>query len=226
MLADLVHLQDQPSKFSLIAALECVRLAIGGMLYADSACIVSRSPRGLEQMMVVFVEVFGAFSLTISKSKTETMCRPSPRAPATQIVFNATGQQYRLTISFAYLGGAVIETPKVVKRDRPADPCGVDELQVLRAGAVRPPEGKPAAPEGPEGEIRGSGGFPIRIHDISTNNRIPGYKNALQRTRYEIIKTTVRTRRLLWSEALLRIGDHRYPRGSYAGTFNMPTSYQ
>ncbi|CAN0053269.1 unnamed protein product, partial [Ascophyllum nodosum] len=53
-----------------------------------------------------FVEVFGAFGLTISESKTETMCMPIPRAP---IVFNATGQQYRQTTSFTYLGGTVTE---------------------------------------------------------------------------------------------------------------------
>ena len=64
------------------------------MLYADDACIASRSPRGLGRMMAVFVEVFGTFDLTTSESKTETMRMLIPRAPATKIVFNATGQQY------------------------------------------------------------------------------------------------------------------------------------
>ena len=91
ILADLIHLQEQPSKVGPKTALECVRRAIWGMLYADDACIVSRSPRGLGRMMAVFVEVFGTFGLTISESKTETMCMPIPRAPATKIVFNATG---------------------------------------------------------------------------------------------------------------------------------------
>ena len=65
ILADLIHLQEQPSKVGPETALECVRCAIWGMLYADDACIVSRSPRGLGRMMVVFVEVFGTFGLTI-----------------------------------------------------------------------------------------------------------------------------------------------------------------
>ena len=73
ILADLIHLQEQPSKVGPETALECVRRAIWGMLYADDACIVSRSPRGLGRM-AVFVEVFGTFGLTISESKTETMC--------------------------------------------------------------------------------------------------------------------------------------------------------
>ena len=40
--------------------------------------------------------------------------RPAPaRAPATKIVFNATGQQYRQTTSFTYSGGTVTETPSL-----------------------------------------------------------------------------------------------------------------
>ena len=94
-------------------ALECVRRAIWVMLYADDACIVSRSPRGLGWMMTVILEVFGTFGLTILASKTETMYMSITRAPATKIVLNATGQQYRQTTSFTYLGGTVTETPNL-----------------------------------------------------------------------------------------------------------------
>ena len=93
ILADLIHLQEQPSKVGPETAPECVRRIILGMLYADGACIVSRSPRGLGRMMAVFVEVFGTFGLVISESKTETMCMPILRASATKLVFNAMGQQ-------------------------------------------------------------------------------------------------------------------------------------
>ena len=92
ILADLIHLREQPSKVDPETALECVRRAIWGVLYADDTCIMSRSPRGLGRMMAVFVEVFGTFGLTISGSKTETICMPIPCASAAQIVFNATGQ--------------------------------------------------------------------------------------------------------------------------------------
>ena len=103
ILADLIHLQEQPSKVGPETTLECVRRAIWGMLYVDDACIVSLSPRGLGWMMVVFVEVFDTFGLTISESKMKTMCMPIRRAPATKIVFNATRQQYCQTTSFTYL---------------------------------------------------------------------------------------------------------------------------
>ena len=77
------------------------------MLYAADACIVLRSPCGLERMIAVFVEIFGTFGLTLSESKTETMCIPTARALVAKIVFNATGQEYCQTTYFPYLGGAV-----------------------------------------------------------------------------------------------------------------------
>ena len=113
ILADLIHLLEQPSKVRPETALECVRRAVWGMVYADDACIVSRSPRGLGRMMAVFVQVFNTFGLTILESKTETMYMSIPRAPVTKIVFNATGQQYRQTTSFTYLGGTVTKTPNL-----------------------------------------------------------------------------------------------------------------
>ena len=69
ILADLVHLQEQPSKFGPEVALEYVRRAIWGMLYADDACIVSRSPRWLGRMIAVSVEDLGTFDLTISREQ-------------------------------------------------------------------------------------------------------------------------------------------------------------
>ena len=107
-LADFVHQQEQPSKVGPEMALGWVRRAIWEMLYTDDAYIVSRSLRGLGRTMAILVEVFGILSLTISESKMETMFVSIPRAPATQIVVNATGQQYRQTTFFTYLGGAVI----------------------------------------------------------------------------------------------------------------------
>ena len=68
----------------------------GGLLYTDDAFIASRSPRGLERTMAVFVEIFRAFGLTIpEKSKRETMCMSILHGLATQTVFSATSQQYR-----------------------------------------------------------------------------------------------------------------------------------
>ena len=51
----------------------------------------------------------------------------------------------------------------------------------------------------------------------SPNKRIISYKDALQRTQCESIEATVRTRRLLWAGALLRMGDHRLPKRVMSG---------
>ena len=52
------------------------------------------------------------------------------------------------------------------QRDRLADPRGVDGFQALQAGTVRPPEGKPAASEGADGEVRGSRSSLVRMCDM------------------------------------------------------------
>ena len=86
---------EQPSEVGSETALEYAWRAIWGKLFADDACIVPRSPRGLVRRVAVFFNVFGAFGLAILESKTETMCTLIPRSLATQTGFNATGQQYR-----------------------------------------------------------------------------------------------------------------------------------
>ena len=91
--------------------MDYVRRAVWGMLYADDACIVSRSPQRLAKMMEVIVEVCGAFALTVSAKKTETMCMPPPRTPRTMVRIEAAGKIYKQVQPFTYLGGAVTETP-------------------------------------------------------------------------------------------------------------------
>ena len=105
----LAHLQEQPAKVDPEKALECARRVVWGTLYPDDACIVSRSPRGFERRMAVYVEAVSAFGPTISQSKTETI--RMPRAPTTKIVFTAKGQHYRQT-SLLCLSGGGAPSPK------------------------------------------------------------------------------------------------------------------
>ena len=52
----------------------------------------------------------------------------------------------------------------------------------------------------------------------SPNKHTLSYKDAPQQTECESIETTVRTRKLLlWSGALLRMGDHRLPKRVMSG---------
>ena len=73
ILAELVHLKEPSTSMGPEPAMDYVRRAVWGMLYADDACMVSRSPQGLAKMMEVIVEVCRAFALAVSAKKTETM---------------------------------------------------------------------------------------------------------------------------------------------------------
>ena len=242
IIADLIHLQEQPSKVGPETVLEYVRRAIWGMLHADDACIASRSPRELGRMITVFVEVFGTFGLIISESKTETMCMPY--TPATKIVFNATGQQYCQTTSFIYFGGTVTETPNLsdeIDRRIRAGWMGLkrytQELYDRPKASLLPLKARMVRSEVVETLLYGYAtrtplkGHYTKLHTThhrmllrilrawckSPDKRILSYKDSIQRTECESIKTTVRTRRLLWAGALLRMGDHRLPKRVMSG---------
>ena len=92
ILAELVHLKEPSTSMGPEPAMDYVRRAVWGMLYADDACIVSRSPQGLAKMMEVIVEVCRSFGLTVSAKKTETMCVPPPRTPRTMVRIEPAAQ--------------------------------------------------------------------------------------------------------------------------------------
>ena len=141
--------------------------------------------------MAVFVEVFGAFGLTISESKTETMCMPIPRAPATKIVFSATGQEYRQTTPSTYLGGTVTEILNLS-----------DEIdRRIRARWMSFKRYKRELYDRPKASL-----LPLKAWMMRSEVK-----------KCESIETTVRMRRLLWAEALLRMGDHRLPKRVMSG---------
>ena len=73
ILAELVHLKETSTSMGPESAMDYDRRAVWGMLYADDACIVSRSPRGFAKMIEVIVEVCRAFAITVSAKKTDTM---------------------------------------------------------------------------------------------------------------------------------------------------------
>ena len=110
ILAKRVHLTE-PATASMgpEPAMDYVRRAVWGMLYADDACIISGSPQRLAKMMEVIVEVCQAFALTASTKKTETTCMPPPRTLRTMVQVEAAGQTYEQVQSFTYLGSAVTE---------------------------------------------------------------------------------------------------------------------
>ena len=124
-LAELVHLKEPPTSMGPEPAMDYVHRAMWGMPYADGACIVSRSPQGLAKTMKVIVEVCRAFALNVTAKKTEAMCMPPPRKPRTMVRVEAGGQIYKQVQSFAYLGGAVTETPDMSVLKSPGVPAHV-----------------------------------------------------------------------------------------------------
>ena len=77
ILKNLVYLEEEAG-VGAGTPLERARRAIWGMLYADDADVVSRSQEGLRRMMTIIVEVLGAFGLTMSEKKTDTLLMRAP----------------------------------------------------------------------------------------------------------------------------------------------------
>ena len=132
VLKDLVYLEE--SGVGAGTPLERVRRAVWGMLYADDAGDVSRSQEGLTRMLIIIVEVFVAFGLTVSEKKTETLLMRAPEkqpkkggSPPPPLVIEVAGQKYAQTASFRYLGGLVNEdgelTQEINHRSRAAWAC-------------------------------------------------------------------------------------------------------
>ena len=136
------------------------------MLYADDACIVSRSPPGLAKMVEIIVEARRSFALTVSAKKTETMRMPPSRTPRTMVRVEVAGQVYKQVQSFTYLGGAVTETPDMsVENARRTRACRMDAHQAISTWALRQTESS-ALPRDPNSKGRGNRGPPIWIQYV------------------------------------------------------------
>ena len=91
-------------------AIDYVRCGVWGMLYAGDACIASRSPQRLANIMEIIKEVCQVFAMYVAAKKTKTICMPSPRKPQTMVRVEGAGQIYKNVQPFTYLGSAAIET--------------------------------------------------------------------------------------------------------------------
>ena len=219
-------------------AIDYVRRAVWGMLYADDAWIVSRSPQGLAKMMEVIVEVYRAFALTVSAKETETMSMPPPRTPRTIVRIEAAGQIYKQVQSFTYLGGAVTETSdmsvEIARRTRAYWMCTRRYLRELydQPKAALSLKTRMVKAEAITALLHGCSTQTLRQEHYAKlrtvhhrvllriigaqrkrpDHRMTSYNRALEITRCESIETTLRTRRLLWARALFRMSGGRLPK--------------
>ena len=238
IVAELVHLKEPSTSMGPEPAIDYVRRAVWGILYADDACIVSRSPQGLDKMMEVIVEVCQAFALTVSAKKTETVRMPPPRTPRTMVRIEATRKIYKQVQSFTYLVGAVTETPdmsvEIARRTREFwirirwySRELYDQPKVALSLKTRMVKS-----EAIEALLYGCSTWTLRqehyakLHTVhhrvllriigaqrkKPDHRMASYNRALEITRRESIETMLRTRRLLWAGTLLRMSSGRLPK--------------
>ena len=238
ILAELTHLKDPSTSMGTEPAMDYVGRAVWGMLYADDACIVLRSPQGLSKMMEVIVEVGRAFALTVSSKKTETMCMPLPRTPRTMVRIEAAGQIYEQVQSLTYLRGAVTETPDMsVEIARRTRACWMRIRRYSRELYDQPKvalslKTRMVKAEAIEALLYGCSTWTLRqkhhaklriVHHrdllriIEAQRKRPDHQmtsnnRALEITRCESIETTLRTRRLLCAGTLLLMSGGRLPK--------------
>ena len=232
ILAELVHLKESLVVMGPKPVMDYVRRAVWGMLYADDACIVSRSPQGLAKMMEVIVKVCRAFALTVSAKKTETMRMPPPRTSRMIVRVEAAGQIYKQVQSLTCLGGAVTETSDMsVEIARQTRLCWMRIRRYLRELYDQPKvalslKTQMVKVKAIEALLYGCSTWTLRqehyaklrtVHHqvllriIGAQRKRPGhritsYNRALEITRCESIsETTLRTRRLLWAGTLIRM---------------------
>ena len=105
----LVHLRKKGGRGEAIVGELVLATPLWDMLYADDTGVVSRSPEQLRKVMEAILVVCGAFGLTVSEAKTETMCLRAKGIPESTATFSveAAGQVYNQTNEFVYLGGNV-----------------------------------------------------------------------------------------------------------------------
>ena len=230
ILAELVHLKEPSTSMGPEPAMDYVRRAVWGMLYADDACKASRSRQGLAEMMEVIVNVCQGFAVTLSAKTTGTTCMPPPRTPRTTVQVEAAGQAYKQVQSPTYLGTAVTEifdmSVEIAIRtracwmhtrwylreiyDHPKATLSALNTRMVRAGAMEALRQEHYA----------------KLHTVHhrvllriigaqrkrPDHRMTSYNHALEITGCESIKTTLRTRRLLWARTLIRMSDGRLPK--------------
>ena len=207
------------------------------MLYADDAGMVSTSPRGLTRMMNVIVVACQEFGLTVSEKKTEAKHVWSHLSTASNALrIEAAGQRYKQTTEFVYLGGAIGESADLdteIKRRTCAAWANVrkysshlyDRRNVRLSLKITLFKA-----EVMEAMLYRCATWTMRSQDFSSLRtahrklllRINGfrrkdrtgykplsYREVLERTGFERIKTTIRKRQLGFAGALVRQGDSR-----------------
>ena len=213
--------------------------SLWGMLYADDAGIVSRSPGSLEKMMSAIVRVAGLFGLMVSEPKTEIMCMLAKGMDTCPFTVNAAGMVFKQTDKFVYLGGTICEDgsvdAEIANRVLRAHCCFRRNSQAMydRRGAALRLKTRLLQAEVVETLLYGCVTWNLKpmhytklraAHHLfllrcigwrkrEKTDRPLSYAEALLRTGCdESIEATVRKRRLCFAGFVMRMGDDRLPK--------------
>ena len=238
----LVHLRKKkgPGGRGEAAGESVLATPLWGMLYADDAGVVSRSPEQLRKIIGGIVVVCAAFGLTVSEAKTEIMCLRAKGMPESTATFSveAAGQVYNQTNEFVYLGGNVnhnadlsIEVDRRIRNawcsfrkytlelyDRPSAPLEL-KIRMLRAEVLETMLYSCVtwSPRACHYNTlrRAHYRFLTRCIGWRKHNRTDHpifYLDTLLKTGSESIEATLRRRRILFAGFVARMEDTRLPK--------------
>ena len=131
ILAELVHLKKPSTSIGPEPAMDYVRRAVWGMLYADYACIVSQSPQGLAKMIEVIVEVLPSLRVNIAGEEDKDYVYASTAHTADNGASRSSRTNLQTGVIFYLVRGRRDRNPGYVRRNRQADPRMLDAHQAV-----------------------------------------------------------------------------------------------
>ena len=145
-----------------------------GMLYADDAGVVSRSPEQLRKMMEVIVVVCAPFGLTVLEAKTEIMCLP------------AKGMRVQPDERVCIPRGNRQPQRRPVRRGRPAHTQRMVQLPEVHPRTVRPIERSSRA-QNLDAHSRGTRDNAVRLRHVEPA-RVPlRHYDTLRRAHHRVL---------------------------------------
>ena len=139
-----------------------------GMLYADDAGVISRSPVQVRKMMEVIVVACAAFGLTVSEAKTKIMClraKGMPESTATFSVCRGSGPGIQPDERVCIPRGKRQPQRRPVHRGRSARRQRMVQLPEVHPRTVRPTERSPRA-QNPDAKSRGTRDNAVRLRHV------------------------------------------------------------
>lgn len=217
---------------------------IWGMLYADDAGIVSKTPESLATMMECITSTCTQFGLTVSEPKTETMHLRTRNEARAAVSVQAAGQNYNQVIRFVYLGGGIDDDADITFELRRRRQRAAGKLKLYCKQAFHPRTGialktkmSLLKSEVTEALLYGCETWTLsrehynllrqsHHHSLlrcvgfekkARTDHLLAYHELLERTGCESIEATIIRRRLLWAGKLVRMQDSRLPKAMMFG---------